>query len=258
MTSTMQHRSCVSSRTLRAASAEPALAIMLLAAVVATPSAQAQTRFAAPARAARTTTAVPFRSAAGTRLPMRSGGRFFPRSGFLPYPYWYPPYFFLDSDSEPVTTGALPPEVVVVQTAPPSAQTLPPSPREPLLLELQGDEWVRVTSYGQSPVGTQSARPESSPASSPSSVTPRRSLAEPVRELPPAVLVFRDGHQEEVKNYTIIGPTLYTRADYWSSGSWTRQVQIAQLNIPATLKTNQERGAKFSLPSGPNEIVVRP
>jgi len=29
------------------------------------------------------------------------------------------------------------------------------------------------------------------------------------------------------------------------------------LDIPASLKLNNERGAKFSLPSGPNEIVVR-
>jgi len=30
------------------------------------------------------------------------------------------------------------------------------------------------------------------------------------------------------------------------------------LDIPATLKINRERGLKFSLPSGPGEIVVRP
>jgi len=51
---------------------------------------------------------------------------------------------------------------------------------------------------------------------------------------------------------------LYTSADYWTSGSWTRKVEIAELNIPATLKINQEHGVKFSLPSDPGEIVVRP
>jgi hypothetical protein len=30
------------------------------------------------------------------------------------------------------------------------------------------------------------------------------------------------------------------------------------LDVPATLKLNQERGAKFSLPSGPNEVMIRP
>jgi hypothetical protein len=56
----------------------------------------------------------------------------------------------------------------------------------------------------------------------------------------------------------IVGTTIYTGADYWSSGSWTQKVQIAELDVTATLKLNQERGAKFSLPSGPNEVMIRP
>jgi hypothetical protein len=72
------------------------------------------------------------------------------------------------------------------------------------------------------------------------------------------VLVFRDGHEEEIGKYVISGTTIYTSADRWSSGSWTRKVQIAALNVPATLKVNQERGAKFRLPSGPNEVMIRP
>ena len=76
--------------------------------------------------------------------------------------------------------------------------------------------------------------------------------------LPPAVLVFRDGHKQEIEKYTIVGATIYTNADYWSSGSWTREVQIVELDVPATLKLNRERGAKFSLPSGPNEVMIRP
>jgi hypothetical protein len=71
-------------------------------------------------------------------------------------------------------------------------------------------------------------------------------------------LVFRDGHQEEIEKYTIIGPVIHIRADYWSTGSWTRKVAITDLDLPATLKVNRERGGKFSLPSGPNEVVVRP
>jgi len=29
------------------------------------------------------------------------------------------------------------------------------------------------------------------------------------------------------------------------------------LDIPATLKLNEERGGKFNLPSAPNQVVVR-
>jgi hypothetical protein len=86
----------------------------------------------------------------------------------------------------------------------------------------------------------------------------RSGAAQPSQELPPAVLVFRDGRQEEVKRYMIMGTVIYTRADYWSTGSWTRKIAIADLDVPATLRLNQGRGAKFGLPSGPDEVVVRP
>jgi hypothetical protein len=72
------------------------------------------------------------------------------------------------------------------------------------------------------------------------------------------VLVFRDGRKEEVSSYTIMSGTIYSKADYWSSGSWTKKIQIADLDVPATLKLNQERGLKFELPAGPNEVVVSP
>ena len=70
--------------------------------------------------------------------------------------------------------------------------------------------------------------------------------------------MFRDGHQEEVKSYTIIGDALYAKVDYWVDGSWTRKIEIANLDVPATLKLNQERGSQFRLPSGPQEVMIRP
>jgi hypothetical protein len=78
------------------------------------------------------------------------------------------------------------------------------------------------------------------------------------KEMPPTVLVYRDGHSEEVTSYSIIGASIYTKSDYWSNGAWTRTIQIADLDIPATLKQNQQRGVKFDLPSGPNEVMIRP
>jgi hypothetical protein len=267
MRNTIQHRSCISGRLLLGASAL-ALAVVLGPAFAAMPSAQPQGHSAGRAPAAGSGTAVHSGPGVRTGFPLRGGRPFRPRSRFWGYPYWdaywdqywYSPYLFDDYDDydSERTTQTPAPQVVVVEGAQASPETPAPKPPESLLLELQGDQWVRVTSYSQSPAGAQAAQPESQPASSPPSVTPRSSAAEPLREVPPAVLVYRDGHREEVKDYTIIGPTLYTSADYWSSGSWTRKVQMAQLDIPATLKINQERGVKFSLPSGPGEIVVRP
>jgi len=134
-----------------------------------------------------------------------------------------------------------------------------PNPVESLVLELQGDHWVRITNYGQSETGGQSSEPGPERAANLPPATPRRiPAAVPPSKLPPAVLVFRDGHKEEIGKYVIQGATIYTSADYWSSGSWTRKVQIVELDVPATLKLNQERSAKFSLPSGPNEVMFRP
>ena len=71
------------------------------------------------------------------------------------------------------------------------------------------------------------------------------------------MIVYRDGRTEELGKYMIEGDTLYTNADYWSTGSWSRKISLSQVDIPASLKLNQERGSKFNLPSRPNEVVVR-
>ena len=49
--------------------------------------------------------------------------------------------------------------------------------------------------------------------------------------------------------------TIYSKADYWTTGSWTRKIQIADLDVPATLKLNQQRGLNFVLPASSNEVV---
>jgi hypothetical protein len=167
--------------------------------------------------------------------------------------------FYSDYDSDPEFFEEPPPPFIAPPTQPSATA---PNPAESLVLELQGDHWVRLTNYGQSQTA-QILQPESQQASSQTSaslISAGRQIQtpEPPTELPPAVLVFRDGHQEEIGKYVIAGPTIYTSADYWSSGSWTRKVQIAALDIPATLKVNRERGAKFNLPSGPHEVMIRP
>ena len=150
------------------------------------------------------------------------------------------PFFYADYGLEPHSESAAQ-EVVVLQ--PPPAPVPEKASAGPLLLELRGDRFVRVGSENYSPEYNASLSENHSP---------------PARELPPAVLVFRDGHKEEVRSYTITGPVIYAAADYWIQGSWTRKIQIADLDVPSTLKLNQERGSNFSLPTGPNEVVVRP
>jgi hypothetical protein len=77
-------------------------------------------------------------------------------------------------------------------------------------------------------------------------------------ELAPTVLIFRDGHREQVPEYAIVGGTIYASGDYWQSGHWTKSIQLSALNIAATIQANHEAGVRFTLPSAPNEVVTRP
>ncbi len=54
---------------------------------------------------------------------------------------------------------------------------------------------------------------------------------EPVTAQPSTILVFKDGHQQEVSNYAIIGTTLYELNDGRS-----KKVQLADLDLTATVK----------------------
>jgi hypothetical protein len=191
------------------------------------------------------------------------GQRGFSGSGFGDY------YPFYDSRDDTDDGGEPPPAPIIVQTAAPTAK-----PTEPLVMELRGDHWVRLTIYGPQELGGEPDKLPSTSQSAPrqpgshdDSRSTRRTTrsgeapleeTQPTAALPPAVLVFRDGHQEEAAKYTIVGSTIFIKADYWSSGSWTHEVPIAKLDILATTQANQERGTKFSLPSRAGEVMMRP
>jgi hypothetical protein len=60
----------------------------------------------------------------------------------------------------------------------------------------------------------------------------------------PTVLVFRDQHKEEVENYAIVGQTLWN-----FTAQQTVKIPLSELDVPATIKTNQDRGVTFTVPS---------
>ena len=66
-----------------------------------------------------------------------------------------------------------------------------------------------------------------------------------VTEQPRTVLVFKDGHEVEVANYAIVGSTLYDLSD-----NRARKVALAELDLSATVKHNDDRGVSFQLPAG--------
>ncbi len=67
----------------------------------------------------------------------------------------------------------------------------------------------------------------------------------PTRDQPETILVFRDGHTQKVKNYAIVGNTLY---DY-STGT-RHKIDLGDLDVSATQKQNDDRGVDFRLPHG--------
>src|SRR5215467_3845298 len=58
------------------------------------------------------------------------------------------------------------------------------------------------------------------------------------------LLVFRDRHSEEIRNYAIAGETLWVFTQQRA-----RKIPIAELDVPATTKANEDRGIDFRLPS---------
>ena len=57
------------------------------------------------------------------------------------------------------------------------------------------------------------------------------------------LLVFRDGHQQEIRNYAIVGQMLW---DFGAKG--TRKIPLSDLDLDTTRKLNDERGVEFVLP----------
>jgi hypothetical protein len=182
------------------------------------------------------------------------GRRYFAGPGYFPY---YDSGFDSGYEYGPAM-GAPPPRVVYMSPAPPAAPEPPPKPAEAEVIELQGDHWVRLSPNGPPQVVGGSTQQQRAAIST--GVAPARpaQVATPIAATPSALLVFRDGHQEAIGRYTIMGTTIYVSTEYWSSGAWTRRVQIAELDVPATLKLNRERGANFRLPSGPEEVMIGP
>jgi len=184
----------------------------------------------------------------------------FPRSLYLGTPLWF--------DDYPPNDKAVP-SVIVLQAPEQPAPAARPVFEEtksaaPLLIEWQGDRYVRRSSGSsnqKNPAPLDYAAPtptKSSSARVAQPGTPVNAAASANPEPAPATFVFRDGHREQSSDYTIVSGVIYTRGDYWTSGSWTKKIPMAQLDVPATLRANADSGVPFRLPAAPNEIITRP
>ena len=96
----------------------------------------------------------------------------------------------------------------------------PPPPSAPYPSRARTDNF-------QSDAASDAAQPEAGAAS----------------DQPQTVLVFKDGHQVEVANYAIVGSTLYDL-----TGGHRQKIALADLDLTATAKQNDDRGIDFRLP----------
>lgn len=201
----------------------------------------------------------------------RSHDRFNRHAG--PYSYLSLPYPFFDNavDADDLYAAGYPIAAPLPPFMPPSgafsgyggsstratenAQSAEPS--QPLMIELQNGRYVQVssTAIDGEPSPLNSAA-EDARISRPDDQGPM--IATPAaNEMAPVVLIFRDGHSEQVRDYTIANGILYARSDYYTDGYWNRQIALASLNITETVRANASRNVNFVLPSSPNEVIAR-
>ncbi len=70
--------------------------------------------------------------------------------------------------------------------------------------------------------------------------------ADPESPQEPTLLIFKDGRKLELRNYAIIGATLFDLTP-----GHARKVALADLDLEATRKQNDDRGVTFQIPPAP-------
>src|SRR5262249_26028066 len=146
-----------------------------------------------------------------------SGRSFLFPLGFFPDPY------YSDYSSAP----AAEPRVIVVQAPIPTTTPQPiASTMQPVLIELEGDRYVRRNAEDTSEAIAVDQQPAIRHAGKPADMA-THTPANP--DLAPVVLIFRDGHREDVSAYTITDDTLYANGDYYANGSWNKKIELSSL-----------------------------
>jgi hypothetical protein len=72
---------------------------------------------------------------------------------------------------------------------------------------------------------------------------PAAQASQEAEKQPGTILVYRDEHQREIQNYAISDGLLWN-----FTPQRTEKIPLAVLDIPATIKANEDRGVEFHLP----------
>ena len=156
-------------------------------------------------------------------------GQFFPGGGAVYVPYAYPVPGEFDADTMADQQGN-------------QAQDQEEYRGGPTIFDRRGPGTPAAprdadTYYAPRPKRAQ-AEAEAIPAAPPEET--------PVADQPETLLIFKDGHQLEVRNYAVIGDTLYDLTP-----GRHHKILLADLDLASTTKQNDDRGIDFRLPPKP-------
>jgi hypothetical protein len=129
------------------------------------------------------------------------------------YPTWLPPSENEPADQAPPPPPAEPDDQIAAQLYNPAGEMSIVGPEQP-------------GQYAREPIPSEPAEPEPAP--------------------PVTVLVYKDGHQVEVQNYAIVGENLV-----WFSGQLSKKIPLADLDLRATRRVNEDHGVAFGAPDAP-------
>jgi hypothetical protein len=163
-------------------------------------------------------------------------------------------FLFDDYPFSPATPEYTPPYLVM--QAPVAAEAAPAPRVASLLIELQGDRYVRYGGMARSEDADVRSRDVPGLAARSGGEV---SVAPP--NLVATVLVYRDGRHEEVADYAIVGRTMYAHRSNSGDGQieyGLANIQLSALDIAATTAANRENGVSFVLPTAANQVVTRP
>jgi hypothetical protein len=76
-------------------------------------------------------------------------------------------------------------------------------------------------------------------------LTPGHHNMSPVSEEQiPVLIVYKDGHEQEIQNYAIVGDTLYDLGNLVA-----HKIKLADLDLKQTIQKNEQRGVDFNVPT---------
>lgn len=154
--------------------------------------------------------------------------------------YYYGGYVYPYAYTYPMAVAPEPEYV-----APEYVNEEPAQPERPALTVFDRGSNVRPAP-NPTPVGEETASQAKEAAQSENREQESRAgagFAEP--EPIPLLVIYKDGREKEIRNFAIVGDTLYEIGTYTS-----HKIKLAELDLKKTVQKNEERGVEFTLPAG--------